>query len=271
MISKKYWLLSLSWLLLLPLFCNRSTPSVTNYQPHHTIADGQLRATTFALVASAENSTTDYQQQYGYIEDIKDGRGYTAGIIGFTSATGDLRQVIQRYTELKPHNNLAVFLPALKRVQGTASHHGLGQRFVQAWRQAATNPALIQAQNDILQRQYLQPALQAAQTDDLGPLGQYIYYDALVVHGPGNDASSFGGIRHQAQKLAATPSHGGQQRHYLLTFLKCRQKIMRQEKAHSDLSRLKTQQQFLKQGNDELRRPLQWTMYGDHYQLTKSN
>jgi len=36
------------------------------------------------LVGSAENSSLDWRAQYGYIEDIHDGRGYTGGIIGFT-------------------------------------------------------------------------------------------------------------------------------------------------------------------------------------------
>lgn len=238
-----------------------------NYHSHQTIQTGVLRDTTFSLVASAENSTTHYQQQYGYIEDIGDGRGYTAGIIDFTSATGDLRQVIQRYAKLRPHNKLVAFLPALKKVQGSASHRGLGNKFVQAWRQAAPDTKLIQAQNDILNQQYLKPALQAAKADDLGPLGQYIYYDALVVHGPGDDRSSFGGIRQKALQQAKSPRQGGTQRHYLQTFLRCRAKIMRQETAHQDLSRLKVQEALLKQHNYTLQRPLIWTMYGDHYHL----
>lgn len=49
----------------------------------------------FALVSSAENSDTDYSLQYGYIEDIGDGRGYTAGIIGFTTGIGDLPDVVE--------------------------------------------------------------------------------------------------------------------------------------------------------------------------------
>ena len=36
-----------------------------------------------------------------------------------------------------------------------------------------------QAQNDILDEQYMNVALQYAEEDDLCPLGQYIYYDAL--------------------------------------------------------------------------------------------
>ena len=77
------------------------------------ISQGILRKEVFALVSSAENSTTDYTGQYAYIEDIGDGRGYTAGIIGFTTGTGDLLDVINRYTELKPENALEKYIPAL--------------------------------------------------------------------------------------------------------------------------------------------------------------
>lgn len=59
------------------------------------ISGGILRKEVFALVSSAENSDTDYSLQYEYIEDIGDGRGYTAGIIGFTTGIGDLQDVVK--------------------------------------------------------------------------------------------------------------------------------------------------------------------------------
>src|SRR3954471_12495129 len=89
------------------------------------------------LVSSAENSSLDWRAQYRYIEDIHDGRGYTAGIIGFCSGTGDMLEVVRAYAKKRPHSRLAAFLPALRRVNGTDSHRGLGHPFVRAWRRAA--------------------------------------------------------------------------------------------------------------------------------------
>src|SRR5881227_4365703 len=66
------------------------------------------------VVSSAENSSLDWRAQYKYIEDIGDGRGYTAGIIGFCSGTGDLLQVVEHYTDAEPGNILAGYLPALR-------------------------------------------------------------------------------------------------------------------------------------------------------------
>lgn len=235
-----------------------------------TIATGKLRATTFALVASAENSSLDYQKQYRYIEDIKDGRGYTAGIIGFTTGTGDLLKVVQHYQRLVPHNRLVKYLPALKKVNGTASHRGLGATFVKDWRQAANDDRFVQAQNDLVDQMYLRPAVKAAQQDGLPPLGQYIYYDAIVVHGPGQDPTSFGGIRAAAKRRTQTPRQGGQLKAYLQTFLTERAKVMRQETAHRDLSRLNAQWKFVCAGKDRLQLPLNWTMYGQAFTLTRA-
>jgi chitosanase len=46
-------------------------------------------------VASAENSTLNWRGAYGYIEDIRDGQGYTAGIIGFCSGTHDMLALVE--------------------------------------------------------------------------------------------------------------------------------------------------------------------------------
>ena len=79
------------------------------------ISDNNLKKIVFSLVSSAENSTLDYNEQYSYIEDIGDGRGYTAGIIGFTSGTGDLLDVVNEYCKLKKNDNLLKkYIPVLK-------------------------------------------------------------------------------------------------------------------------------------------------------------
>lgn len=235
------------------------------------ISKGTLRKEVFALVSSAENSTINYSKQYSYIEDIGDGRGYTAGIIGFTTGTGDLLDVVKRYTELKPKNKLKKYIPALKKVNGTDSHRGLGKDFEKAWRSAAKTKEMIQAQNDILNEQYMYPAINYAKKDGLSPLGQYIYYDALVVHGSGDvyDEDSFEAIRKNALEEADSPAEGGSEEEYLDAFLDARVPVMQMKEAHSDLSRINTQRKFLDEKNFNLKLPLKWTMYGDKYSLNK--
>lgn len=235
------------------------------------ISLGDLRKEVFALVSSAENSTIDYSKEYGYIEDIGDGRGYTAGIIGFTSGTGDMLDVVSRYTQLKADNALSDYIPALKNVIWTDSHEGLGDAFVEAWKEAATTDEMIQAQNDILNQQYMVPAISYAKEDDLSPLGQYIYYDALVVHGSGDSDDCFEAIRNAALKTCDSPAQGGDEAAYLTAFLDARVVVMKMEEAHSDLSRLDTQRKFLDEGNYSLTLPLSWTMYGDPFTLTEED
>ena len=220
------------------------------------------------LVSSAENSSLDWKAQYSYIEDIGDGRGYTAGIIGFCSGTGDMLELVQAYTDSNPNNVLAKYLPALKKVNGSDSHSGLDPNFTKDWATAAKDPAFQQAQNNERDRVYFTPSVSQAKTDGLGALGQFAYYDAIVMHGPGNGGTSFGGIRANALKKAKTPAQGGNEVTYLNAFLDARKAAMKTEEAHSDTSRVDTEQRvFLNNGNLALDPPLRWKVYGDPYSI----
>jgi chitosanase len=83
------------------------------------------------------------------------------------------------------------------------------------------------------------------------------------MHGPGTDAVSFGGIRRRARKRADTPTDGGNETTYLNAFLDARVWAMKQEPAHSDVTRVETAQRvFLRKGNLDLDPPLKWQVYG---------
>ncbi|GHH75061.1 chitosanase [Kitasatospora indigofera] len=230
--------------------------------------DAHKKDIAMQLVSSAENSSLDWKAQYKYIEDIGDGRGYTAGIIGFCSGTGDMLDLVQHYTDLKPGNVLAKYLPALKKVNGTESHTGLGTAFEKDWATAAKDTVFQTAQNDERDRVYFTPAVSQAKADGLRALGQFAYYDAIVMHGPGTDAVSFGGIRKAAMKKAKTPAQGGDEATYLNAFLDARKAAMKTEEAHSDTSRVDTEQRvFLNAKNFDLNPPLKWKVYGDSYAI----
>ena len=69
----------------------------------------------FQITSTAENSTVNWWDTYATIEDIRDGRGYTGGIVGFTSATGDMLELVERYVALQPdHNVLAPYVAGLR-------------------------------------------------------------------------------------------------------------------------------------------------------------
>ena len=220
------------------------------------------------IVCSAENSDLKWKDYYRYCEDIDDGRGYTAGIIGFCSGTGDMLDLVELYTQRKPGNVLAKYLPALREVDGTDSHEGLDPTYKRDWEKAAEDPEFQKAQNDERDRVYFNPAVKQGKADGIGILGQFAYYDAIVMHGDGGDSTSFRNIRKRALNVAKPPSQGGDETAYLNAFLDARVWAMKQEEAHSDTSRVDTAQRvFLKKGNLNLNTPLEWKVYGDPYRI----
>ncbi|MFF7983133.1 chitosanase [Streptomyces sp. NPDC007901] len=62
--------------------------------------------------------------------------------------------------------------------------------FRAAWRKAARTAAFRRAQRHERDRVCFDPAVARARKDGLGTLGQFVYYDAMVMHGPGTDAVS---------------------------------------------------------------------------------
>jgi len=248
------------------------TPPPTStgaHTPGTGLDDPRKKETAMELVSSAENSSLDWRAQYKYIEDIHDGRGYTGGIIGFCSGTGDMLEVVQRYTALEPGNVLAKFLNALKADNGSATHNGLDPNFKKDWATAAADPKFQQAQNDERDAEYFTPAVSQAKADGLGALGQFIYYDAMVMHGPGSDPLSFGGIRAAALRKAKAPSQGGDEGTYLNAFLDARIVAMKADPSHQDTSRVDTEQRvFVKANNFDLDTPLHWSVYGDSYTIS---
>ena len=220
------------------------------------------------LVASAEHSTTDWRATYGAVEDEGDGCGYTAGIIGFCTGTHDLLMLVESYTEDHPDNGLASYLPALRAVDGSDSHEGLDPGFPAAWEAEAKVPAFREAQEAERDRIYFEPAVRLAKLDDLGTLGQFVYFDAMVFHGPDTDAGGFYDLRERTLKQAKTPAAGGSEKRYLNAFLDIRREAMLTRYPEHDASRVDTaQRRFLKAGNLGLDTPLVWEMYGEPYRL----
>jgi len=228
------------------------------------LEDRAKKETALKLVASAENSTLAWRDEYGYIEDLGDGRGYTAGIVGFCSGTSDMLALVTEYTRRERVNPLAGYLPALRAVDGSDSHAGLDPGFPAAWRAAARDPVFQKAQEDERDRMYFAPAVALARADGLRALGQFVYFDAAVMHG----VSGLRVIRANASRTVLPPAQGGDEIGYLDAFLNARVAEMRTEEAHSDTTRVDTAQRlFLRRANLDLTGPLTWKVYGDSYAI----
>jgi chitosanase len=217
------------------------------------------------IVSAAENSSLDWRAQFGYIEDINDGRGYTGGIIGFCSGTHDMLDLVTRYVAKNPNSVLAPFLPALRAVDGTASHAGLGTPFVNAWKSAAANEAGFRnEQESERDRVYFNPSVRDGKADGLRALGQFAYYDAAVMHG----YEGMRAIRNRAIARVKPPAQGGDEVAFLNAFLDERVIEMKKEEAHSDTTRVDTAQRvFLRNGNLDLNTPLSFKVYGQQFNI----
>ncbi len=176
--------------------------------------------------------------------------------------------LIEYYTDVKPGNVLAKYLPALRQVDGTDSHKGLDPNFTKDWAKAAQDGEFKKAQDHERDRVYFNPAVKQGKSDGVGALGQFMYYDAIVMHGDGSDSTSFRNIRKRALSKAKPPAQGGNETTWLNAFLDARVWAMKQEEAHSDTSRVDTAQRvFLKKGNLNLNTPLDWKVYGDSFHI----
>lgn len=221
------------------------------------------------ITSTFENSTLELQ--YDYVEDIGDRRGITAGRAGFTSATGDLLLLIRRYTEAKPDNVLAPYIPSLEAVNGTDSHRGLGG-FTNAWAEAAEDPDFRSLQDQLVDELYFVPAMTMAA--DLGietPLGQLIMWDTMIQHGAGSDNGTWAIIEETQNNVGPINEN---EFAWLDAFLDARLRhllrMYRDTTENADASsesRVDALRSLLQEGKLALEPPLTWEVYGDRFQL----
>jgi len=234
--------------------------------------DDEQQARLAAIVSVFENSTTEVQ--YAYVEDLDDGRGYTAGRAGFTSATADLLDVVERYVQQAPDAALAAHLPELRRLAEDESDDTAGlDGFVEAWEAAATDdPALREAQDEVVEQTYLGPARSRA--EELGisqPVGLAVLCDTVIQHGDGDDPDGLTAlIDETTEREDGTPDDGKDEDAWLLAFLEVRRAHLedaadpatREEWAES-VDRVDALETLVDEGPSELDRSFTLEVYGD--------
>jgi chitosanase len=144
----------------------------------------RTRKTIEEVVSAFENETPVIQ--YAYVENLGDGRGYTAGRAGFTTATGDLLTVVRRYVIVSQDPGFIHLLPTLILRSFDESDSTIGLELLPSlWADAATHdPRFRKIQDQVNNELYFNPALFRA--DDLGfktPLGILCIYDTFIQHG----------------------------------------------------------------------------------------
>lgn len=144
------------------------------------------------------------QTPYAKVENINDGRGYTCGWAGFTTADEEVVACVEEYTRLVPHNHLAALLDELRALRDGGSEdvarlHDLG--FVTFWKDAATTTPFAKAYETVVSRLFGIPA--HAYCSHLGfvlPVAYAILFDSLVQHGDDGDPDSVGAMLLRAQQ-----------------------------------------------------------------------
>jgi chitosanase len=177
-----------------------------------------------ALISEFENSTQEIQ--YCYVEALDDGRGYTAGRAGFTSATGDMLEVAEAYTRAVPDNPLAPYLPRLRELaeSGDGSLDGL-EGLADAWARTCADAQQRAVQDAVVDREYYRPAVREWRRRGLRkPLSLAAIYDAEIQHGGGPDLDGVPAMLGRAAKRAGGfPKRGHvSEARFLLAFLKVR-------------------------------------------------
>ena len=167
--------------------------------------------------------------QYGYIENLDDGRGYTAGKVGFTTANGDLLEVIKYYTKSNPQNSLIAFIPELEKLakNGDPDISGLTNLPAQ-WKANVNIPAFIDAQNYIADLFYYQPAVKVC--NDYGfkyPISLMCLYDCCIQHGNGDDPDGLNAIiKSTYNAMGGYPKDGKNEIDWIIKFNEIRKSVL---------------------------------------------
>ncbi|GAB5590949.1 hypothetical protein Unana1_05849 [Umbelopsis nana] len=190
----------------------------------HTTKMAQLITNVF------ENGNTI--MGYAYVEALGDGRGFTSGYIGFTTGTNDALAVINQYTQRKPKNALAKYVPELTRLSKLKfcdKHRNDTNKLTtyhKDWTHTAcTDPTFVQTQLDVGHAMYLKPALKyAASVGVKSNLGKAIFYDTIINHGWQYVEPLINLPR--ILTLTGPRKHGESEQSYLQRFLITRRQLM---------------------------------------------
>lgn len=220
------------------------------------LTQDQLRR-AMSLTSIFENSITTLQ--YGYCENINDGRGYTFGYCGFTTRWSDGLAVVKQYLLLKPIDNImAVYVaPMAALVKAHSANVSTLVGFCDAVKIAGDDPLFRQAQDYIQRTQYYEPSSEWGKlVGSRFALTKGQLYDAMINHGEGrNDPFSIDYIIDAANLAAGgTPLTGVDEVVWLQAFLVARKAMLQLHKQGG--RRVDYYRKLMDQGNWGLAGPI---------------
>ncbi|KAJ2713094.1 hypothetical protein H4R19_002421 [Coemansia spiralis] len=154
----------------------------------------------------------DVKFHYDYCEDLKDGRGFTAGIAGFCTGTADAWEVVKEYHKLTGGND--TFSPmdrALAKLAASGSDSTSSiKNYCRVWEKLGRSDGRFQqAQNIVRDRMYFVPSQKAA--DKLGlrlHVSRAFLYDTGIQHGTGDDRDGLNALIALTNKAFVAPVAG---------------------------------------------------------------
>jgi chitosanase len=227
------------------------------------------------LISVFENSTTTIQ--YGYAQNLDDGRGVTVGRAGFTTGTCDALAVIDLYTKSVPENQFSPFHDELKRLCEEQSDDTTGlpqEAFVAAWQSEAQQAGFRRAQDSIVKTMYYEPAMRKADTLGLRTaLARVEIYDAILQHGDGDDPDGLSALIAATTELVGPPTPA-RESVWLRSFLDVRLNNLRSPSNAStarawseSTDRVECIRSLAQQGNTTVRGPLSCTVYESDFTI----
>lgn len=187
------FILSIVITIILVLKRNKNTNQINNQLSSLSfpsfLSSNQIK-TILSLTSIFENSTPDLQ--FGYAENIGDGRGITLGFSGFTSGTSDALMVFEEYNKLSGGSDAECLkylgaLRAIDKKRGDAEMiddtTGL-EGFIKYVNSLGNNELFIKSQLKIANDLYVIPSQTKA--TNMGfklPITYGEFYDAYINHG----------------------------------------------------------------------------------------
>ncbi|KAJ1645741.1 hypothetical protein J3B02_001813 [Coemansia erecta] len=162
----------------------------------HAGLSGCAKSIALQITNIYENGDTNFH--YDYCENLHDGRGYTAGIVGFCTGMEDAWQVIQEYHRSTGGNDaFSPFDSQLKKLADTGSDStNKIKGYCKVWKTLGkTDTRFRQAQELIRDRKHVDPSQKYA--DQLGlkfSISQAQLYDTAVEHGDGSGPDDLRGL-----------------------------------------------------------------------------
>jgi len=143
------------------------------------------------------------------VENLGDGRGYTCGWAGFTTADEEVRACVEEYSRLAPGNALEPLLPELESLHDEGSDDVAAlddANFPNLWREAAQTGEFASAYAQVVDEIFGRPALQHLEELNLQtPVAYAILFDSSIQHGNDDDPDSLPSMIDRTRQTQGEP------------------------------------------------------------------